>query len=366
MDPLHLSTRAPGTRKRNPVSSVPLNPRPSRLLSSPPLPFSNSYFMATATAAMPRSLFSSSHRLLLFVVASSLSRFPRFKPTSAFSLSSFAGRRHVTTLCGIGSSCSSLTPCLRPLFGSSLRSFSSPPRSGNTNTTASFDWSDDEGDHADGEMKTRTKTKEIDKSELPPPYDPFSKKPVVEEPRDPSDLQEIFHKMRTEGLTNYAIKMFDALSKDGLTHEALQLFAVIKDKGTMPDVVAHTAVLEAYANAGGHSKEAMRTYERMLASGVSPNAYTFAVLVKGLAKDGRLPEARKYLLEMMGKGIRPNAGTYLAVFEAYHREQKMDDARALLEEMRGKGFEPDEKVVRENLGKRGQVFRGIMDLLFGK
>lgn len=89
--------------------------------------------------------------------------------------------------------------------------------------------------------------------------------------------------MRTEGLTNHAIKMFDGLCKDGLTHEALELFSVMKDKGTMPDVVAHTAVIEAYVNAGGtHWKNGLRTYERMLACGVLPNAYTFSVLIKGM------------------------------------------------------------------------------------
>ncbi|WOL01162.1 hypothetical protein Cni_G09876 [Canna indica] len=92
---------------------------------------------------------------------------------------------------------------------------------------------------------------------------------------------------------------------------------------------------------------------------MSPNAYTFTVLVKGLVKDRWLPKVRKYLLEMMGRGIRPNAGTYLTVFEAYLLEQKVDDARALLKEMRAKGFEPNEKIVRVNLGKRDQVFRGI-------
>ncbi|KAM0951293.1 putative tetratricopeptide-like helical domain superfamily [Dioscorea sansibarensis] len=226
-----------------------------------------------------------------------------------------------------------------------------------TNSPASFDWSDDD-EHEE---------KVSEKSKRPPPYDPFSKKAsVVEEAGDPSDLQAVFHKMRTEGLTNSAIKMFDALSKDGLTHEALELFSVIKDKGSMPDVVAHTAVIEAYASAGGHSKDAIRTFDRMLASGVSPNAYTYTVLIKGLARDGKLPEAHKYLLEMMGKGMCPNAGTYVAVFEAYSREQRIEDARSLLEEMRGKGFNPDEKAVRDQLGKRGQVFRSIMDLLFHK
>ncbi|KAK6915759.1 Pentatricopeptide repeat [Dillenia turbinata] len=208
--------------------------------------------------------------------------------------------------------------------------------------------------------------KPIDKSKLPPPYDPFNKKPIVEDPQDPKDLQQIFHKMRTEGLTSYAVKMFDALSRDGLTHEALELFSQIKDKGNMPEVIAHTSVIEVYVNAG-QAKEALKVYMRMLACGVLPNAYTYSVLIKGLASDGKmLGEAKKYLLEMMNKGMRPNAGTYVAVFEGFVREGKVEQGKEFLEVMIKKGFNPDEKAVREVLGKRGQAFRGVMRLLFEK
>uniref|UniRef100_A0A0E0PWW4 Ribosomal protein L15 n=1 Tax=Oryza rufipogon TaxID=4529 RepID=A0A0E0PWW4_ORYRU len=244
-----------------------------------------------------------------------------------------------------------------------LSSTSSPPptnRSSNTNSPVAFDWSDDDDNPSPPPMEAKSPN-------LPPPYDPFSKKPAVMEPSDPTNLQEVFHRMRTEGLTDYAIKMFDGLSKDGLTHEALELFAIIKDKGAMPDVVAHTAVLEAYANAGpAHWRDVVRTYDRMLASGVTPNAYTLAVLVKGLAASDRFMEAGKYIVEMLDRGMRPNAATYLAVFEAYVRMEKVEEGRVLLETMKSKGFTPSEEAVRSGTVKRGHVFRGIMNMLFDK
>ncbi|KAK4789179.1 hypothetical protein SAY86_020498 [Trapa natans] len=239
------------------------------------------------------------------------------------------------------------------------------PKQKTRNTKVNFSLSDSDSESEDD---SNEKAKEVSKAaKLPPPYDPFNKKPVIEEPEDPKNLQEIFHKMRTEGLTNHAVKMFDALSKDGRTHEALELFAQIKDRGQMPDVIAHTAVIEAYANAGGQSKEALKVFMRMLASGVEPNAYTYAVLIKGLAGDGKLEEVKKYVTEMLGKEIVPNPATCVAVFEAFIREGKGDEGREFLHEMKRRGFEPNEKGIREALGsKRGAVARGVMDVLFGK
>ncbi|KAJ4850280.1 hypothetical protein Tsubulata_038921 [Turnera subulata] len=253
------------------------------------------------------------------------------------------------------------------------RPFSTKPITKNPpkiNTKVNFSLSDSDSDSEpsddnDDENNPSPK-KQLAKTKLPPPYNPFNKTPVVEEPQDPKDLQRIFHDMRAEGgLVNNAVKMFDALSKDGLTHEALELFRQIKDKGHMPDVVAHTAVVEAYATAG-HSKEALKVFLRMLASGVAPNAYTYSVLIKGLAADGKLlGEAKKYVMEMIGKGMRPNAGTYTAVFEAFVREEKVEEGREFLVKMKENGFVPDEKSVREVLGnKRGPVVRSVINILF--
>ncbi|XP_061371000.1 pentatricopeptide repeat-containing protein At4g38150-like [Gastrolobium bilobum] len=248
-------------------------------------------------------------------------------------------------------------------FNAIQRHFSSTKKS--IDTKVNFSLSDSETDD-------ENTPKEIDKNKKlpPPPYDPFSKKPAIEEPNDPKDLQEIFHNMRGgDGLFNHAVKMFDALSKEGLTHEALELFRQIKDKGQMPDVVAHTAILEAYANAR-QPKEVLKVYMRMLASGVSPNAYTYAVLIKGLAtaSDAKfLRDANKFVLEMMDKGMRPNAETYTSLFEALVREEKLDEAAQLLEQMKAKGFVPDEQAVREVLkNKRGLLFRTVFNILFGK
>ncbi|XP_047943386.1 pentatricopeptide repeat-containing protein At4g38150-like [Salvia hispanica] len=200
-----------------------------------------------------------------------------------------------------------------------------------------------------------------DKSKIPPPYNPFSK-----EPDDPKNLQEVFAKIREDGLMNSAAKMFDGLSQDGLTHEALELFSRIKDRGQMPDVIAHTAVIEAYADAG-QAKDAHKVYLRMLASGVAPNAYTYRVLIRGLAKAGAVNEASKYVQEMVRRGMRPSAGACVAVVEGLLRADLEDEATQLLEMLKAKGAAPEEEKIRDAVkSRRGSVPRLVMNVLYGK
>ncbi|KAK1318691.1 Pentatricopeptide repeat-containing protein [Acorus calamus] len=231
-----------------------------------------------------------------------------------------------------------------------------------TNTTASFDWSSDEDDDIE---ETKRNPKVVDKRKLP-----LSKKKHEDDGLDeePSELQEELHKATTtEGLKSHVVKMLDGLCiDDGLIHEALELISFMKNNG-MPDVVVHTAVIEAFSNYPGHSKQALRSYKRMLASGVLPNAYTYSVLIRGLARDGKLAEGRKYVLEMMGRGMRPNAGTHGVVLEAFDREGKEDEGRALLEEMKSKGFVPEEKSERlQRMREQFPVFRDAVMRIFSR
>nr|AYM00997.1 pentatricopeptide repeat protein [Salvia miltiorrhiza] len=203
-----------------------------------------------------------------------------------------------------------------------------------------------------------------DKSKIPPPYNPFSKEPAIKGPEDPKNLQEVFAKIREDGLMNSAAKMFDGLSQDGLTHEALELFSRIKDRGEMPDVIAYTAVMEAYVDAG-QAKEAHKVYLRMLASGVSPNAYTYKVLIRGLAESGAAKEASKYVGEMVGRGMRPNAGTCVAVFEGLLKADLRDEGIQLLEMLKAKGVAPQEDKIRDVIkNKKGSIPSLIINVLY--
>lgn len=226
--------------------------------------------------------------------------------------------------------------------------------------------SEDDSDDEEERKKQAEKPKgPVDPKKHKPLFDPFNKKPVIQEPDDPTDLQDVFHKMREDGLVQQAVKMFDALSKDGLTHEAMKLFGQMKDKSRMPDVVAHTAVVEAYAKAG-KPKDALKVFMRMQASGCLPNSYSYSVLIQGLCQGGMLQEAGKYTLEMLGYGWKPNAATYVTLVDSYLRAQKADEMRQLLVKLNEKGFVADDKAARQHMKSMGRFNRGVMDMLFGQ
>ena len=59
----------------------------------------------------------------------------------------------------------------------------------------------------------------------------------------------------------------------------------------------------------------------MLATKITPNFYTYSVLIKALSADPNLFKfAKVNLLDMMKKKMHPNAGTYTAVFKGFARQ----------------------------------------------
>ncbi|GFP94460.1 pentatricopeptide repeat-containing protein at4g38150 [Phtheirospermum japonicum] len=73
---------------------------------------------------------------------------------------------------------------------------------------------------------------------------------IEEQPLSPpGDADEIFKKMKETSLTPNAVAMLDGLCKDELVQDAMKLFGLMREKGTIPEVVVYTAVVEGFCKA---------------------------------------------------------------------------------------------------------------------
>ncbi|GMI78674.1 hypothetical protein like AT5G09315 [Hibiscus trionum] len=80
--------------------------------------------------------------------------------------------------------------------------------------------------------------------------------------------------------------MIQLLGKNKMTEMAEQLFAEIEKDGLKPNTRAYTELIGAYLQVGLIEK-AMETYDRLKASGCSPDKLTFTILIRNLENAGK-------------------------------------------------------------------------------
>ncbi|ESW28907.1 hypothetical protein PHAVU_002G027800 [Phaseolus vulgaris] len=181
----------------------------------------------------------------------------------------------------------------------------------------------------------------------------------------PQDADEIFKKMKETGLIPNAVAMLDGLCKDGLVQEALKLFALMREKGTIPEIVIYTAVVEGYTKAD-KADDAKRIFRKMQSSGISPNAFSYTVIVQGLYKCRRLQDAFEFCVEMLEAGHSPNVTTFVSLVDGFCKEKGVEEAKDAVKTLTGKGFAFDEKAVRQFLDKKTPFSPSVWEAIFGK
>ncbi|KAJ1391206.1 Tetratricopeptide-like helical domain superfamily [Sesbania bispinosa] len=137
--------------------------------------------------------------------------------------------------------------------------------------------------------------------------------------------------------------MITMYSKCGKVDYAHQAFLAI-DK---PDTVAWTALICAYAY-HGKASEAVRLFNKMLGSGVRPNAVTFIGLLNACSHSGLVKEGKQFLDSMSEKyGVDPTIDHYNCMIDIYSRAGLPQEA---LEMIRSLPFEPDAMSWKSLLG----------------
>ncbi|XP_047152813.1 pentatricopeptide repeat-containing protein At4g38150 [Vigna umbellata] len=181
----------------------------------------------------------------------------------------------------------------------------------------------------------------------------------------PQDADEIFKKMKETGLIPNAVAMLDGLCKDGLVQEALKLFGLMREKGTIPEIVIYTAVVEGYTKVD-KADDAKRIFRKMQSSGISPNAFSYTVLIQGLYKCRRLQDAFEFCVEMLEAGHSPNVTTFVGLVDGFCKEKGVEEAKDAIKTLTKKGFAFDEKSVRQFLDKKTPFSPSVWEAIFGK
>ncbi|XP_057449403.1 pentatricopeptide repeat-containing protein At4g38150-like isoform X2 [Lotus japonicus] len=185
------------------------------------------------------------------------------------------------------------------------------------------------------------------------------------QPAMPEDADEIFKKMKETGLIPNAVAMLDGLCKDGLVQEALKLFGLMREKGTIPEIVIYTAVVEGYTKAH-KADDAKRIFRKMQSNGISPNAFSYTVLVQGLCKCSRLQDAFEFCVEMLEAGHSPNMTTFVDLVDGFVKEQGVAEAKGAIRTLIEKGFVVNEKAVKGFLDMKKPFSPSVWEAIFGK
>lgn len=181
----------------------------------------------------------------------------------------------------------------------------------------------------------------------------------------PEDADEIFKKMKETGLIPNAVSMLHGLCQDGLVQEAMKLFSLMHEKGTIPEVIIYTAVIEGFCKA--HKlDDAKRIFRKMQGNGISPNAITYGVLIQGLICKKSLDDALLFSVEMLEAGHSPNLATFTGLVDCFCREKGLEEAQNMIKTLREKSFFFEDKAIREYLDKKGPFSQLVWEAILGK
>ncbi|KAK4340258.1 hypothetical protein RND71_041720 [Anisodus tanguticus] len=192
-----------------------------------------------------------------------------------------------------------------------------------------------------------------------------------------SCLKDSYHSCNSSSAVfDLMVKCYSHLK---MIDRAMNIFELAKSNGFMLTVLSYNSILDALirVSCNGSFELAQKFYDDMVKSGVSPNVYTYNIMIRGFCrkgdlqkglvvfdemeksgclrnvvtyntliggycKIGKVDEAVELLKLMQVRNLEPNVVTYNAIVNGLCREGRMNETSEILEEMKGKGLMPDE------------------------
>ncbi|KAI3523637.1 hypothetical protein L1887_01910 [Cichorium endivia] len=140
----------------------------------------------------------------------------------------------------------------------------------------------------------------------------------------PENTDTVLMKMKETVLIPKTVTMLQCLYNDGLEHDAMKLFDKMRERGTVPEVVIYTSVVEELCKAQ-QLDEAMKVFKEMQSNNVVANAFSYGVLIQALCKGKRLKDALEFCTEMIEAGHYPDLVTFTSLLDAICAEKSIEE-----------------------------------------
>ncbi|XP_052192787.1 pentatricopeptide repeat-containing protein At5g39710 [Diospyros lotus] len=152
-------------------------------------------------------------------------------------------------------------------------------------------------------------------------------------------LKETYH------VCNSSSAVFDLVVKSychlNMIEKARHTIRLAQLNGFMPTVLSYNSVLEAIIRSHGSIALAEEFYQEMKNSGISPNVFTYNILIRGFCGVKELDRSLRLFSEMERSGCFPNVVTFNTLTDAYCKMGRIDDALGLLKSLPDRGLEPN-------------------------
>lgn len=130
------------------------------------------------------------------------------------------------------------------------------------------------------------------------------------------------------------------LCENGRIREAYGVFDQMREKGYAPNVITYHCFFGCIEK----PKQILRTFDRMINSGVRPRMDTYVMLMKKFGRWGFLRPVFIVWKKMEEQGCSPDACAYNALIDALVQKGMVDLARKYEEEMLAKGLSAKPRV----------------------